>query len=310
MSLNSLLIKIFSEVGTVTENSSSVTRFFRHCELVYNNNSGVSPYLMGYVMVINKTVFGWGMTGLVAFMVMSLTILSAHAKPSAPQGKALVKNRVVIELFTSQGCSSCPKADRVFEKMTGRDDVIALSFHVDYWDYLGWTDKMASPVNSKRQRDYARARGDNSVFTPQVIVGGEISLVGQSEKNINKAIAKKSREQGNAIDVSLRENDKSLLIEIGAVAKGQPKGDGTVWLALIKKKQRVKIRRGENRGKTITYHNVVHELSPVGRWMGQKMKIRLPRKHWMQRGSDGCVVFLQMDDDKRRIRGAAQLTNW
>ncbi len=251
---------------------------------------------------------------LIFFLSATLCLADTAALMSKPQ--TVSKAVTVVELFTSQGCSSCPKADRVFEKLTQQSGVIALSFHVDYWDYLGWKDNMASANNSKRQRDYAKFRGDNSVFTPQVIINGDVSLVGQNAKAIAQEIQKQSERNRQKVAVKLWEDEKSVFIEIGAAAKlktsasNGAKPEGTVWLALIKKSEKITIKRGENRGKTLTYHNVVHELSPIGRWMGEKMSIRLPRQQWMARGSDGCVVILQQDGGKGHIRGAAQLTSW
>ena len=216
----------------------------------------------------------------------------------------------MVELFTSQGCSSCPKADRVFEKLTKRPGVIALGYHVDYWDYLGWKDTMGSAANTRRQKAYARQMKSRRIFTPQIIVGGKTSVSGQDEAAINRAILRQSERHDVTVDVKLWEDKKSLFIEVGDAPGSPGIEEGTVWLIMLKKAQSVRVRKGENRGRVLTYHNIVHELSPVGRWMGKKMTLRLPRKQWMQRGSDGCVVLLQKDDGSGGIRGAAQLESW
>lgn len=216
----------------------------------------------------------------------------------------------VIELFTSQGCSSCPPADKLLKKFRKRDDIIALTFNVDYWDYLGWKDTLASPENTARQRAYARARGDGQVYTPQTVINGIKHAVGSREADIERAIAR-SRSELKKLRIPLKMWTKNgtLVIEAGPAPAGVRYKPATIWLALVKKSEAVSIKRGENSGEKITYYNVVRELTPVGQWNGQAVTIKLPKHHLESRGSDGCTVFLQQDT-AGPILAAAEMTDW
>lgn len=216
----------------------------------------------------------------------------------------------VVELFTSQGCSSCPPADALLEKYVRRGDVIALTFNVDYWDYLGWKDTLASPENGNRQRAYAKARGDGQVYTPQVVVDGIRHAVGSREEAIDKAIARtRTGRSGKRVPLELRTVGDTLVVRAGAAPEGAEVEPATIWLALVSKQVTVEIERGENRGREITYFSVVRELTPVGQWTGEAVTLKLPKKHLMKNGADGCAALLQRDE-AGPILAAARLTGW
>jgi hypothetical protein len=204
---------------------------------------------------------------------------------------AATPRKAVIELFTSQGCSSCPAADALLRRLADRDDLVALSFPVDYWDYLGWKDTLASPKFSERQRAYARTRGDGAIYTPQIVVNGVAHVNGSDEGQIARAIERTGK--ASAVPVRLREDKGKLIIEAGEPPQGLPGKDATIWLAVIAKSIEVPIRRGENQGKTITYTNVVRELLPVGMWSGKALTVRLDRGSFMRPGTERCAVLLQ-----------------
>ena len=174
---------------------------------------------------------------------------------AAAPDKLFAQPKAVIELYTSQGCSSCPPADRLVGKLAKRSDVIALTFPVDYWDYLGWKDTLASPANSARQRAYARARGDGQVYTPQIVVDGKLHLVGSNASAVKKAIAR-STQQNPVVSLTMRTEGDSIVITAGTAPKGTRVKPATIWLALVKKSAAVEITRGENRGSTLIYHQM------------------------------------------------------
>lgn len=218
--------------------------------------------------------------------------------------------KVVVELFTSQGCSSCPPADKFLGKLAGRDDVIALTMPVDYWDYLGWKDTLASPAFSARQRAYAKARGDGQVYTPQMVIDGKYHAVGSHASTVRRVISK-SLEKGSAYSVPLdmKVDGDTLIINVGK-AQGAHRGKtATIWLALVKQEETVKIARGENRGRTVTYHKVVRNMTPVGHWKGEEVTVRLPKHHLKNKETDGCVVLLQQDKAGPFI-AAAEMKRW
>jgi hypothetical protein len=250
--------------------------------------------------MLRKMTLGFG-----AAVVLAGGIAAATGDArSAPQVKA------VIELYTSQGCSSCPPADKLVGELAKRSDVIALTFPVDYWDYLGWKDTLASPAYSARQRAYAKARGDGQVYTPQVVINGSTHEVGSHATAINRAISKSKEKLKNArISLEMHTEDDRLIITVGAAPEGAIIKPATIWLALVKKTQTVKINRGENRGRTITYHRVVRHMTPVGYWKGEKVSIKLPKEHLQNSDADGCTVLLQQDT-AGPVLAAVEMKNW
>jgi hypothetical protein len=220
---------------------------------------------------------------------------SADAQVAASRnGDASDSPLTVVELFTSQGCSSCPSADALLAKLATRADVLALSLSVDYWDYLGWKDTLANPKFAERQKAYKSALGVSMIYTPMMVVSGLTQVNGSDEEKVLLAIEKSARIVA-ATRVPLRfvAKDGHLVIEAGAMKQnGHPK-DATLWLAPIAKSVEVPIGRGENRGKTVTYYNVVRELIPVGMWSGDPMTVQLDRSSVMRPGAERCAALLQ-----------------
>ncbi len=173
---------------------------------------------------------------------------------------------VVIELFTSQGCSSCPPADELLTQLAGRDDVIALALHVDYWDYLGWKDDFASVNFSNRQRAYAKAGNRRTVYTPQVIIQGVSPAVGNRAGEVISLIDHHSN-RAQAVLLEVERSGNTLSISI--TANGGSVGQSVVQLVRYVPEKIVKIRGGENAGRSITYSNIVTEWRPVTQWNGQ-----------------------------------------
>ena len=207
------------------------------------------------------------------------------------------QGNVVLELFTSQGCSSCPPADALLAQLGKEPGVIAMSFAVDYWDYLGWSDTLGSAANSERQRSYAHAGGDGRVYTPQMVVDGVIHVNGGSEAAVEMAMRNaKERLKDVRVPVRMHADGDTLLIEIDAAPSSSAQRAGTVWLAVAKQEATVAITRGENRGKRITYHRPVREISPVGMWTGEAMTLRLPLKDLKAKGGDRLFALLQVEN--------------
>jgi hypothetical protein len=162
------------------------------------------------------------------------------------------QTRAVIELFTSQGCSSCPAADKLVGEFANDPTLVTMSLPIDYWDYLGWKDTLADPRNTARQRGYSKVRADREVYTPQAVVNGSYHVLGSDRALIEKVIAK-SRQNTSALSLPV-----SLAVTGGKLAATFA-GDGRaveVWCIGVAKAVTVAIARGENKGKTITYHNV------------------------------------------------------
>jgi hypothetical protein len=221
------------------------------------------------------------------------------------------KPKVLLELFTSQGCSSCPKADALLPTFIARKDVIAVSMPIDYWDYLGWRDTFGQAIFTARQRSYGKKIGGGIVYTPQIVIDGRYHMNGADEKAIAAMIEQrkkaKARHPGVALDVKTK--DGMLLVSVGRSPKDSAIKKATLWMALFSKEKAVKIKRGENRGRSLVYHNIVRELTPIGHWSGEEMVLKLPKKQIMQRGADGCVILLQKGDGGP-IVAAAQMPRW
>jgi hypothetical protein len=222
------------------------------------------------------------------------------AEPAEPDGPA------VLELFTSQGCSSCPPADALLAELGKRPGLIALSYSVDYWNYLGWRDTLSTPANSERQREYARARGDGSVYTPQLVVDGMLHVNGSNEAAIEMAMRNASQRLDDIkVPMNMNPEDGTLVIGIGGAAEGSSQKSATVWLAIAKELETVSVTRGENRGKTLSYYHPVREMTPIGMWKGEAMTLRLPLREFNLMGGDYLVALLQVENGGP-ILGAAQ----
>lgn len=194
----------------------------------------------------------------------------------------------VVELYTSQGCSSCPPADAFLAELARRDDVVALSFHVGYWDYIGWKDTFASPANAERQRSYAELLGGRRVYTPQMVIDGVAHVVGSDREAVLAELAAANARP--RLPVKLKREDGHIVVRL---PKGPADGDATIWLMRYDPPQRVEIDRGENDGRAITYHNVVREFSSLGVWRGEPVEITLSERQLALGGRAGCAVIVQ-----------------
>ena len=220
--------------------------------------------------------------------------LLGPAEAGAQASATSVQVKAVYELFTSQGCSSCPAADEVLARLAKRDDVIALTLPVDYWDYLGWRDTLARPEFTARQKAYAKVLGDGMVFTPQAIVSGIANVNGSSTDKIDRAIDKSAKLfSATRVPVMLSAADGRLEIDVASAPEGVAAKEATVWLAAIAGSVKVPITRGENQGRTIVYSNVVRALMPVGTWNGKEMVVQLDRSSFMHGSADRCAVLVQ-----------------
>jgi hypothetical protein len=202
----------------------------------------------------------------------------------------ILKPKGVVELFTSQGCNSCPPADAVLAELAERGEVVALGFHVDYWDYLGWKDTLARPENTERQKLYGKAFGKREVYTPQAVINGRIHVKGGKRGAVKAALSELERTgQGLTVDITVTRAGESVVID----AAGLPGGKGDAHLVLVQfdAMRPVAIERGENKGKTISYANPVTSVQTAGMWHGKAARFELPRSELDKKG--GCAILLQ-----------------
>lgn len=200
----------------------------------------------------------------------------------------------MVELFTSQGCSSCPPADQIIGELAKDPSVIALSLPIDYWDYLGWKDTLADSRFSARQKAYSHMRGEREVYTPQVVVNGSAHVIGSDRARIESAIEGTKKADGvMSVPISMTLAGKQINISVAASGKGPAAAHGEVWICSISKAVPITIGRGENRGREITYHNVVRNLLKVGDWNGSSGSWTVPLENISREGVDAAVVFVQ-----------------
>jgi hypothetical protein len=233
-------------------------------------------------------------------VVLSL-VAAVFASASAAVG---AETRAVVELFTSQGCSSCPAADHLLGELAKDPSIVAMSLPIDYWDYLGWKDTLANPGHTARQRGYAQIRGDRAVYTPQVVVNGAVHVQGSDKAAIERAIAQTRQQAGIlAVPVTLSAAGDKISIATGKAARGS----GEVWLCSLAKSVPVTIGRGENRGKTITYYNVVRRWVKLGEWTGGERTWTVPLSDINADGVNSVAVIIQGGDNVKpgRMLGAA-----
>jgi hypothetical protein len=195
----------------------------------------------------------------------------------------------VVELFTSQGCSSCPPADKVFATLIQRDGIIGLAYHVDYWDYLNWKDTFSSKDATKRQYSYAKSFGTTQVFTPQMIVNGKEIVKATSSIDVLKAIDSMSKSD---IDLPVNVSIKLRSDRVSVIA-GQGSGDANLILIVFDTSETVTMESGENSGITVEYRNAVTSIKTIGMWKGKELSVELPRGENVKDKGFGCAVLLQ-----------------
>jgi hypothetical protein len=222
-------------------------------------------------------------SGTLGVCAIIAVIRPAHADP-----------RAVVELFTSQGCSSCPPADKIIGELAKDPSVIAMSMPIDYWDYLGWKDTLADSRFSARQKAYSRVRGDREVYTPQAVVNGEVHVVGSDLAGIESAIGATRKNEGvMSVPVMMTQAGRQLNVSVAAPTRGPVAMHGEVWICSISRAVPIAVGRGENGGRELTYYNVVRNLLKVGDWNGNPGSWTVPIENVAREGVDGAVVYVQ-----------------
>jgi len=232
-----------------------------------------------------------------AAIVVALGVSPAKAADAPPPP-------TVVELFTSQGCSSCPPADKFLGELAKRPDLLALSIHVDYWDYIGWKDRFASPDNTKRQRDYAQAFKLRYVYTPQIVIQGMSHATGSDRSSVLRRIAE--AKELPRLPVTIRHAEGRIEVTVAGAYKGIDGNDeAAVWLAVFDRQHETAIERGENGGRTLKYYNVVRKMVRVGTWSGRPLTL-VSTLTDLGGHPDGCAAIVQ-SVKTGRILGAAQV---
>lgn len=208
----------------------------------------------------------------------------------AAQAESLRQNtKAVVELFTSQGCASCPPADALLTSLAGREDVVALAYHVDYWDYIGWEDTFGDKGFSDRQRGYAKILGSTRIFTPQMIINGTEGVVGSRRDEVQDAVT--SAQLPLAVSLSVHGD----MLKLRAPADSTLE-DATIWLVRYLDRADVAIDRGENAGKTMVYTQVVVDRQPVGMWEAAAgAEIKLPLEQFAGEDNGGLAILIQAE---------------
>jgi hypothetical protein len=222
----------------------------------------------------------------VVLAVFGVSQVSLAAEPApAPNSP------VVVELFTSQGCSSCPPADAFLGELARRNDLLALSFHVDYWNYIGWKDPYSSPRMTDRQRNYMPALGQRYIYTPQMVIDGRYQEVGSNKTSIKRMVARLAGSGSRKLGISLvaEEGSRGTL----RIPARPYSGEAAVWLIAYDDKHTTRIGRGENAGRTLSYFHVVRDIRRIGTWRGGAEDISLDLGAARRSGFENCAVIVQ-----------------
>lgn len=206
---------------------------------------------------------------------------------------------VLVELYTSQGCVSCPPADAFFAKLKDRPEVVALSLHVDYWDYLGWQDALARPEFTERQKSYAKAVKAKMIYTPQMVIAGQDRLEGTRPESILQSIA---THHAAPPEVDLKIARRGDILAIDAAPKAALSQPAVIQLVRYLPSQRVMIDRGENAGQEITYHNIVTSWQTLGLWEG-----KLPLQVTTDLTGEAPVVVILQEQGPGRVLAVSEL---
>lgn len=211
---------------------------------------------------------------------------------ATPCGAAeIIRPTGVVELFTSQGCSSCPPADRVLAELAKDNKTLTLAWHVDYWDYIGWKDSFARPEYTRRQKEYAVSMGESGVYTPQAVINGRVHVVGSRGNDVSRSLAKLTG--GNeGLVVPITASIAGDVLKVGIEALPQAAGT-TLWMVYFNNRQAVKIERGELAGQTLDYTSIVGDIEMIGMVGDKPLQADFPVKDMRKRGFDSSALILQ-----------------
>ena len=220
-------------------------------------------------------------------LIRRLALSAAGFALAGSTAHAATERPVLIELFTSQGCNSCPPADALLGELAQRPGVLALAFHVDYWNGLGWSDPFSSKLATARQNDYAQRLGKRSIYTPQLVVDGDRDAVGSDRADVTALItaAQRRAATGPAIEIATDDTGRRVVRLSGGSAER-----ATVWLAGYDRAHLTPVGRGENGGRTLTEYQVVRSLIRLGDWSGAAAQYPLPAV-----AAEGAILFVQPD---------------
>lgn len=243
------------------------------------------------------------MTARINYLALVLPVLLAATNPGTARASDFAG---VVELFTSQGCSSCPPADAELSRLAEEGDVLALSYHVDYWNYLGWTDTLSSKANTERQYGYAKSLHRKNVYTPQAVINGQDHANGADGAAVSAIVTKlASVGAGLSIEVNASMGAEELNISVGS---GEGKAD--IVVVYFDEATTVQIKQGENAGQSITYRHSVRDMETVGMWSGKAVNLKLPPSVLSAHPGRGCAILLQVVGENGapgRILGAAMI---
>ena len=233
-----------------------------------------------------------------ALLGLAAGTLGAAALPAAAASEA----PVVVELFTSEGCSSCPPADAYLGELAKKPGIVALAYHVDYWDYIGWKDPFALRAATERQRRYTAALGNRFLYTPEMVIDGGRDATGSDRDAVDELIGARAKD-GKKLALTLTEKTEDrYAVSIPASSQS---GGATVWLAVFDREHATPVARGENEGRTLKEFNIVRELRKLGRYDGNRL--RIPVEMELTR-DNGCAILVQSDfmpgDGQGAILGA------
>jgi hypothetical protein len=257
--------------------------------MINDDGADASRFSLMATITAYNCISRW--SGALGVFAIVAIVRPAHADP-----------RAIVELFTSQGCSSCPPADKLIGELAEDPSIIALSMPIDYWDYLGWKDTLADARFSARQKAYSHMRGDRDVYTPQVVINGSVHVIGSDRAGIEGAISATGKSDAvMSVPVSMTVTNKQINVSVGA-SWGPTATHGEVWICSVSKAVPIAIKRGENRGRELTYYNVVRNVLKVGDWNGSPGSWSVPLENISREGVDAAAVYVQ--DGSRDKPGA------